>query len=297
LPSGNGDHRGELIRARYEREESGMRTGEQYLAALRDDRAIFVDGERVADVTEHEAFRGIVSTVASLYDIAADPANDMSFTEPTTGLRANKIYMIPRNVDDLRARRAAIERWARASNGLLGRGPDHVAAFLAAFASAPSVFENGRAGFGDNLTAFYRRALADDLYLSYVIIPPQVDRSKTAQGQEEAFLQVGVLKEQDGGIVVRGAQMLGTAARSSCRSRPPGSACIRGGRTRWDSRAPSTIRCRRASTRPMRSLSSTTCSSPGSTSSYTATSSSRGSNSSRPPLTCSGTPRPRSASP
>jgi 4-hydroxyphenylacetate 3-monooxygenase len=212
LPSGNGDHRGELIRARYEREESGMRTGEQYLAALRDDRAIFVDGERVADVTEHEAFRGIVSTVASLYDIAADPANDMSFTEPTTGLRANKIYMIPRNVDDLRARRAAIERWARASNGLLGRGPDHVAAFLAAFASAPSVFENGRAGFGDNLTAFYRRALADDLYLSYVIIPPQVDRSKTAQGQEEAFLQVGVLKEQDGGIVVRGAQMLGTAA-------------------------------------------------------------------------------------
>jgi len=189
-----------------------MRTGGQYTASLRDDRAIFVDGERVRDVTQHEAFRGVVSTVASLYDIASDPANEMSFTEPETGMVANKMFLIPRNVADLRARRAAIERWSRATNGFLGRGPDHVAAFLAGFASAPVLFDRGRAGFGEHVTEFYRRACREDLYLSYVIVPPQVDRSKTAQGQEEAFLQVGVLRERDDGIVVRGAQMLGTAA-------------------------------------------------------------------------------------
>jgi 4-hydroxyphenylacetate 3-monooxygenase len=189
-----------------------MRTGRQYQDALRDDRAIFVDGTRVRDVNEHDAFRGIVTTVASLYDMALDPANDMAFTEPMSGVSANKIFLIPRNAADLRIRRTAIERWARATNGLLGRGPDHVAAFLAGFASAPGVFDRGREGFGDHVTAFYRRAVVEDLYLSYVIIPPQVDRSKTAQGQEEAFLQVGVLRERDDGIVVRGAQMLGTAA-------------------------------------------------------------------------------------
>jgi len=122
-----------------------MRTGGQYTASLRDDRAIFVDGERVRDVTQHEAFRGVVSTVASLYDIASDPANEMSFTEPETGMVANKMFLIPRNVADLRARRAAIERWSRATNGFLGRGPDHVAAFLAGFASAPVLFDRGRA--------------------------------------------------------------------------------------------------------------------------------------------------------
>ncbi len=189
-----------------------MRSGRTYTEGLRDGRAVIVDGQRVPDVTVHEGFRGIVGTVASLYDLAADPSSGMSFTEPETGTPANTIFQIPRNVEDLRARRAAITRWARATNGILGRGPDHVAAFLAGFASAASIFERGRAGFGDHVTKFYRRALAEDLYLTYVIIPPQVDRSKTAQGQEEAFLQVGVLREQDGGIVVRGAQMLGTAA-------------------------------------------------------------------------------------
>ena len=189
-----------------------MRSGSQYVESLRDDRAIFVDGERVRDMPDHPAFRGVVESVASLYDIAADPANGMTFTSPETGKQANKIFLIPRTREDLLDRRQAITRWARVSNGLLGRSPDHVAAFLAGFASAPGVFARGRAAFGENITRFYRKAVDEDLYVTYVIIPPQVDRSKTAQGQEEAFLQAGVVAERDGGIVIRGAQMLGTGA-------------------------------------------------------------------------------------
>lgn len=189
-----------------------MKTGRQYIESLRDDRCIYVDGQRVQSVPEHPAFAGVVQTVASLYDMAADPTNDMQFTSLETGVRANKVFMIPRSQEDLRERREAITRWARATNGILGRGPDHVAAFLAGFASAPDVFARGRPEFGDNVSRFYRQALEEDLYVTYVIIPPQVDRSKTAQGQEEAFLQAGVYQERDGGIVIRGAQMLGTAS-------------------------------------------------------------------------------------
>ncbi|HEV7757073.1 MAG TPA: 4-hydroxyphenylacetate 3-hydroxylase N-terminal domain-containing protein, partial [Mycobacteriales bacterium] len=36
-----------------------MRTGAEYLAALKDDREIYVDGERVRDVASHPAFAGI----------------------------------------------------------------------------------------------------------------------------------------------------------------------------------------------------------------------------------------------
>src|SRR5262249_29735688 len=74
------------------------------------------------------------------------------------------------------------------------------------------LFARGRPAFGDNVRRFYRKLLIEDLFASYVIIPPQIDRSKTAPGKDDAFLQVGVVKERDGGIVVRGAQMLGTAA-------------------------------------------------------------------------------------
>jgi 4-hydroxyphenylacetate 3-monooxygenase len=136
----------------------------------------------------------------------------MSFESPETGTRANKVFMIPRKPEDLRVRHEAIEKWARRTFGLVGRGPEHVGSFLAGFASAPEVFARGRAQFADNVTRFYKKMVSEDLYVSYVIIPPQTDRSRTAAGQDQAFMQVGVVKEKDGGIVVRGAQMLGTAA-------------------------------------------------------------------------------------
>jgi 4-hydroxyphenylacetate 3-monooxygenase len=50
-----------------------MRTGSDYLSSLNDGRRVFVDGERVADVTKHRAFREAARSVARLYDIAAAP--------------------------------------------------------------------------------------------------------------------------------------------------------------------------------------------------------------------------------
>jgi 4-hydroxyphenylacetate 3-monooxygenase len=52
----------------------------------------------------------------------------------------------------------------------------------------------------------------ESLYVSYAIIPPQVDRSKTAHELAESHIPAGVLKEVSGGIVIRGAQMLGTGS-------------------------------------------------------------------------------------
>jgi 4-hydroxyphenylacetate 3-monooxygenase len=81
-----------------------------------------------------------------------------------------------------------------------------VAGLLAGFASAPQVF--GR--FGDNVVNYYRMVRDADLYVTYVIIPPHVDRTQIRPGQAEAFIQVGVVGERDDGIVVRGSQKLGT---------------------------------------------------------------------------------------
>ena len=183
-----------------------MKTGQSYLQGLRDDRCVYVHGERVRDVPHHAAFRGISRTVAGLYDYAADPAHAMAH-EGT-----NQIFRIPRSQADLRARREAIASWARLTNGLVGRGPEHVAAFLAGFAGAPDVFARADRRFAENVVRFHRKAAEQDLFATYVIVPPQVDRSKTAQGWDEKFLQVGVVGERDAGIVVRGSQMLGTGA-------------------------------------------------------------------------------------
>ncbi len=189
-----------------------MRTGKSYLESLADGRRVCIDGQAVANVADHPALRGIVDSISGLYDQACDPANGMTYRAPETESDANLAFMIPRSREDLTRRRAAITKWAELTHGFVGRSPDHVAGFLAGFASAPELFDTEQHKFGDNVSAFYRRVLAEDLYVSYVIIPPQVDRSSTAQDWDGNHIQVGVVAERDDGIVVRGSQMLGTGS-------------------------------------------------------------------------------------
>ena len=61
-----------------------MRTGSDYLRSLKDGRQVFVDGERVKDVTAHVAFREAARSIARLYDIAAQPhmRERMTFVSP-----------------------------------------------------------------------------------------------------------------------------------------------------------------------------------------------------------------------
>jgi 4-hydroxyphenylacetate 3-monooxygenase len=49
-----------------------IRTGEDYRESIRDGRNVWIDGERVDDVTTHPAFRPIVDIRARIYDLGHD---------------------------------------------------------------------------------------------------------------------------------------------------------------------------------------------------------------------------------
>ena len=190
-----------------------MRTGADYLRSLQDGRRVYLDGERVADVTKHPAFRQAARSIANLFDIAADPAlrERMTFASPKTGEPVWRAYQIPRNAADLKARRLFSETWAEATFGLMGRTPDHVASFFAGYAAAPQVLAaGGNQKFADNAVAFYEFMRDNYVYASYAIVPPQIDRSKPAHKQSDPTLYAGVVKERDDGIVISGAQQLAT---------------------------------------------------------------------------------------
>jgi 4-hydroxyphenylacetate 3-monooxygenase len=175
-----------------------LRTGTEYLRSLNDGRRVFVDGEKVADVTKHLAFREAARSVAQLYDIAAAPEmrDRMTFPSPKTGGPVLRAFQIPRSHADLRARRLFSETWAEATFGLMGRSPDHVASFFSGYAAVPSVFAVGGQQFADNVVAFYEFIRDNHLYLSYAIVPPQIDRSKPAHKQSDPTLYAGVVKER-----------------------------------------------------------------------------------------------------
>src|ERR1700750_3406313 len=119
-----------------------LRTGAEYLRSLNDGRTVFVEGERVKDVSKHKAFREAARSVARLYDIAAAPENRevMTFTSPRPGGLVHRSYQIPRSHADLRQRRMFHEKWAEATFGLMGRSPDHVAGFFPGYASGAETF-------------------------------------------------------------------------------------------------------------------------------------------------------------
>lgn len=188
-----------------------MRTGKEYVDGLVDARSVYVDGEVLHDVTSHPAFAGVVDAIAGLYDISSDSEQGMGVVSPETGSHINAAFLIPRSAEDLALRRRASTVWARASHGFLGRSPDHVASFFAGFAAAPEIFDRER-GFSDNVRRWYRRIVEDDLFATYTIIPPQVDRSTTAHDWDAEFIQVGVVEEREDGVILRGSQMLGTGA-------------------------------------------------------------------------------------
>jgi 4-hydroxyphenylacetate 3-monooxygenase len=181
---------------------------------LRDGRAVFIEGERVEDVSTHPAFCQAVRSVARLYDIASDPGNRevMTVPSPYGGDAMNIIHMIPRSREDLARRRRGLRLWSEATFGTMGRSPDHVASFFAGFAGNASVFARGGKAFGENVVNFHRFLCERDAYLAYTIVPPQIDRSKPAHQQADPHLYAGVKEERDDGIVVKGAQMLGTGA-------------------------------------------------------------------------------------
>jgi 4-hydroxyphenylacetate 3-monooxygenase len=200
-----------------------VKSGAEHLQALKDGRTVFIDGERVADVTTHPAFKNACQAAASLYDYQARPENLERMTYlreaaaggPGSGLgagyrRVNRAWQMPRSYEELVARRRALGEWADLSCGFLGRAPDHVASSLLGQVIGIEVFRRHGAARARALLDYFDYAARNDLYLSYVIINPQADRGK-AWGEQEEDLVARLVDEDSQGITVRGAKMLGTA--------------------------------------------------------------------------------------
>ena len=190
------------------------RNGEHYLNSLRDGRAVFIDGEEVDDVTTHPAFAQAAKSVAKLYDYQSAPENieRMTFASPTSGERVSRSWELPKSYEQLVTRRLALTRWAELTCGMMGRSPDHVASVLGGMVMGIDIFKQYDEKRAALLLDYYDYARDHDLYLSYVIINPQADKSKGPSEQPDDYLVAAICDEDAEGITVKGAKMLGTGA-------------------------------------------------------------------------------------
>ncbi len=193
----------------------GARTGSQFLEGLqKTSRAIWVDGERIADVTQHPKLTGAAQSLASIFDRQHEFADECLVPDPETGEAINISHMIPRSHEDIRRRHQGLVRLSEGTVGLMGRTPDYMNMKFSGFASAPSVWA-GAAGQNEqgaqNLVNYQKKLARDDISLTHTIIQPTVDKRTDTQilGNQVTIRKVG---ETADGIIVRGGRVLATLA-------------------------------------------------------------------------------------
>ena len=191
-----------------------IKNAAEHLASLKDGRRVFIDGQLVDDVTEHPAFRNSIRTAANLYDYQADQANAevMTFESPTNGRHVNRAWQMPESYEDLVTRRKALVAWAEQHGGFMGRSPDHLASAVTGQLMGLDIFEAYDKDRARAFWEYYVHARDNDLYLTYVIINPQVDRSKSVAELNNDDPVMKIVDEDSEGVTVRGAKMLGTSS-------------------------------------------------------------------------------------
>ena len=190
------------------------RSGRQFLERLSAARVhVEIQGETVTGhVDDHPAFRNVIHSYAELYDMQHDPAyrDVLTYPSPTTGEPVATSFLIPRTPQDLDKRQRAFKLWADRSLGMLGRTPDYLNSALMALASAADWFAQADPAFGDNIRRYYEQVREDDLLCTHTLIPPQANRAVSGSQQGGGALMAHIVREDDNGIVIKGARMLAT---------------------------------------------------------------------------------------
>jgi 4-hydroxyphenylacetate 3-monooxygenase len=189
------------------------KTGAEHIQSLKDGRAVYIDGRLVDDVTTDAAFRNAVASAALLYDFQSHPENLelMTFKPEGAARRVNRCWQMPRSYDELVGRRKALQAWARLSHGFLGRSPDHVASAIIGQRMGIEVFLKHGPARAKALADYVDYATRNDLFLTYVIVNPQADRSRD-WGEQAEELVAQIVDEDSTGLTIRGAKMLGTSS-------------------------------------------------------------------------------------
>ena len=202
----------------------GAHTAETFKESLRDGREVWVDGQKVADVTTHPAFKDTIDELARIYQLQhTDEYRDqMTFVSPDSGVRCSLSYLLPRSHEDLRRKRRNSEIWNEQAWGQFGRGPDLLPQFVLGLYNnreALSAVKNPHCDFGENVVNYHTFCQENDIFLTHALGDPQVDRSQQPQNEtrevKEEDLSLHVVEETNEGIIVSGGKQVSTAAHMS----------------------------------------------------------------------------------
>lgn len=190
-----------------------LRTGEEYKDSIRDGRQVWIDGEKVDDVTTHPMFKPIVDIRARIYDMGHDSAtaNLMTYVDDETGETCAIGSKPPKVKDDWRAKRASVDAVLDDVGGVVTRVGDETVGEMWSLFDGRDVLDEIDPTFGENIARHVKNAQMNDPFHVSANTDPKGDRSKWPQEQDPDVL-LRVVGENDRGIIVRGAKFETAAA-------------------------------------------------------------------------------------
>ena len=189
-----------------------IRTGAQYKDSIRGTREIFINGERVRDVTAHPMFKPLVDIRARIYDMQHEAAHkptmvyrDESGDECAVGLK------LPYTQEDWHAKRKATDTVLDEVGGIVTRVGDETVGEMWSLYDGQDVLNQMDPRFSENIKRHIDLVIRHDPFHVSANTDPKGDRSKAPQEQDPDML-LHVVKETDAGLIVRGAKYETAAA-------------------------------------------------------------------------------------
>src|SRR6201996_6231740 len=188
-----------------------IRTGEEYKASIRDGRAVYMNGERIKDVTAHPAFKPLVDIRARIYDLQHDQETKHLMTYREDGeVHAinNKLPLAQQYWWD---KRRATDTVLEAVGGIVTRVGDETVGEMWSLFDGQDVLNEVDPAFSANITNHVRRAQLLDPFHVSANTDPKGNRAQRPQDQDPDVL-LHVAGETGNGIIVRGAKFETAAA-------------------------------------------------------------------------------------
>jgi 4-hydroxyphenylacetate 3-monooxygenase len=188
-----------------------IRTGKQYRDSIRDGRRVWINGERVADVTTHPMFAPLVDIRAQIYDMAHDVKHRSMMSYEESGERFAIGLKLPYTREDWHAKRAATDYVLDHVKGVVTRVGDETVGEMWSLYDGQDILNEVDPRFSKNIRTHIDRVIHADPFHVSANTDPKGDRSKRPQDQDPDML-LHVVKDSDAGIVVRGAKYETAAA-------------------------------------------------------------------------------------
>ena len=188
-----------------------IRTGQEYLASLRDGREVYINGTRVKDVSTHPMFKPLVDIRARIYDMQHDDKTKDLMTVEQDGEINAVGNALPKTPDDWHKKRAAVDAVLDEMGGVVTRVGDETVGEMWSLFDGQDVLNEVDPQFSANIKNHINQVLTRDPFHVSANTDPKGDRSKPPQEQDPDML-LRAVRETDAGIIVRGAKYETAAA-------------------------------------------------------------------------------------